>query len=215
MSQQSKYIKTIDLFQSPPDKKIDEAGLMDFFTGALNVAGDAVQRQIKQKVTAYLLERLGIEEKSKLSRVVQEVVEEIPISDYYEIISGESDAEYWSPKLAKAFKGFILSEGFNTIAESWGINSTGFLYGTIKEALEEFFSNSEYQKEFTAFISTLISPNFGGDEKLSGYKYDSGKQDFKSQIEEYVKGKKPSQQPSKKEAQGLINSFVTGFNSFK
>lgn len=212
MSIKSKYIVRLDSFQIN-EENVNEDGMMDFFSGMLDIAGDALQRQVKQKVVAYLLERLGIEEKSKLSRVVQEVVEEIELADYYDIIAGKKTAEYWAPKLAKAFQGFILSEGFNGMAESWGIESTGFLYGTIKEALEEFFSDPNYQKDFANTVMSIISPIMGGETNFSS-KSSSADADLKSEIKSFVQDKKPGDKPTKKEAEGIVNSFIKGFGEF-
>lgn len=208
-----KYIQDLNSFGSEPT---NEASLVDFFSGVVDIAGDAVQRQLKQKVTAFLLSKLGILEKSKLSRVVQEVVEEIPISDYYQIISGEKGSDYWAPKLAKAFQGFILGEGFNNMAESWGIDSGGFLYGTIREAIEELFSDPNYQRDFSNFLIGMISPELGIS-KPSNYggttNYKEG--DIRSEVLDFVKSKSPNEKPTKKEAENLVNSFVQNFEDFK
>jgi hypothetical protein len=210
---QDKYILDLNSFSSTPENT-NEASLVDFFSGVVDIAGDAIQRQLKQKVVAYLLNRLGIVEKSKLSRVVQEVVEEIELKDYYGIISGEMGADYWAPKFAKAFQGFILAEGFNNIAESWGIDSTGFIYGTIKEALEEMFSDPDYQKNFTSFIMGAIGPSFDGGKSSSSKPFAADK-DIRSQVSKFVQSKKTSEKPSKKEAEGLVNAFVQKFDEFK
>lgn len=205
-----KYIQDLNSFDI---QNTSEASLVDFFSGVVDVAGDAIQRQLKQKVVAFLLKKLGILEKSKLSRVVQEVVEEIELADYYGIIAGEKGADYWAPKLAKAFQGFILGEGFNNLAESWGIDSTGFLYGTIKEALEEFFSDPNYQREFSNFLMDLIGSEFG--EETNSFRPASKDDNLRSQISAFVGNKTPNEKPTKKEAESLVNTFVQNFGDFK
>jgi hypothetical protein len=205
-----KYIQDLNSFGI---ENTSEASLVDFFSGVVDIAGDAIQRQLKQKVVAFLLKKLGILEKSKLSRVVQEVVEEIELADYYGIIAGEKGADYWAPKLAKAFQGFILSEGFNNLAESWGIDSTGFLYGTVKEALEEFFSDPDYQKEFSNFLMNLIGSEFG--EETNSFRPSSQDSNIRSKISSFVGNKSPNEKPTKKEAENLVSSFVKNFEDFK
>jgi len=205
-----KYIQDLNSFDI---ENTNEASLVDFFSGVVDIAGDAIQRQLKQKVVAFLLKKLGILEKSKLSRVVQEVVEEIELADYYGIIAGEKGADYWAPKLAKAFQGFILSEGFNNLAESWGIDSTGFLYGTIKEALEEFFSDPNYQKEFSSFLMNLIGSEFG--EETNSFRPQTKDTSLRDEITSFVGNKSPNEKPSKKEAEKLVSTFVKNFGDFK
>jgi hypothetical protein len=210
--EKQKYIQDLNSFGS---ETTNEASLVDFFSGVVDIAGDAIQRQLKQKVVAFLLNKLGILEKSKLSRVVQEVVEEIEIGDYYGIISGEKGADYWAPKLAKAFQGFILSEGFNNLAESWGIDSSGFLYGTIKEALEESFSDPNYQKNLSNFMIGLIGPELGGASSSTSGNPVYGDSGIRSKITKFVQGKSPSEKPTKKEAEKMVTSFVQNFENFK
>jgi hypothetical protein len=205
-----KYILTLENF-SPEDHSTNENDLVDFFSGLVDIGGDALQRQLKQKVTAFLLDKLGIKEKSKFSRIVQEVVEEIEIADYYDIVAGRKDANYWAPKLAKSFQGFLLSEGLNGMAESWGLDTTGFLYGTIKEAMEEYFTDPGFQKKFAESVVSLISPLIGG-ESTAAKPFSSTDSGIRSEIEEFVKTKKPNEKPSKKEAESLVNSMMTGFN---
>ena len=210
MDPNSRYILTLENFNHE-DYSTNENDLTDFFYGLVDIGGDAIQRQLKQKVTSFLLEKLGIKEKSKFSRIVQEVVEEIELSDYYDIIAGKKDAEYWAPKLAKSFQGFLLSEGLNGMAESWGLDTTGFLYGTIKEALEEYFTDPEFQKKFAESIVSLISPLVGG-EATAAKPFTSTDSGIRSEIEQFVKTKKPSEKPTKKDAEALIGSMLSGFN---
>jgi hypothetical protein len=78
-----KHIKSIDSFPSVNE----EFGFLDVLSKGVEFIGTGISNTIKQKITAYLLEYLGIREESPLSVMLQEVVEEIEISEYYGIIS--------------------------------------------------------------------------------------------------------------------------------
>jgi hypothetical protein len=56
----------------------------------------------------------------------------------------------------------------NGMAESWGIDSSGFLYGSIKEALEEYFTNPNFQNKFAETIRQIIAilPKYAGTTKF-------------------------------------------------
>jgi|LakMenEpi03Aug12_release.lakeMendotaPanAssembly.Ray.scaffolds.fasta_scaffold597513_2 hypothetical protein len=203
----NRFIHSLDSFSK--SEKMDEADLTDMLSGFLGVAGDAVKREAKQKITAFLLEKLGIQEKSKFSRVVQEVVEEIPISDYPEIISGETNVEYWAPKFAKSIQGFLMSEGLNGMAESWGIDSSGFLYGSIKEALEEYFTNPNFQNKFAETIISIMGPSLGAGKNLSNKSLSSVGSGMKDDILKYSQAAEDGKKPSRKEADSYLKDFFS------
>ena len=86
--------------------------------------------------------------------MVQEFVATIPFSDIPGIITGEkANAEYFVPKLAEFIPRFFQRKGIDTIASSLGINSTGWLYSTLRNMLETDLGKQNLNK----FLNSLFN----------------------------------------------------------
>lgn len=146
-------VKTFDEFSINEDFSL--AGILSH---ALPLLGDSFGQTIRQKIAATLIEKLGIEDKSTLSVMVQEFVATIPFSDIPGIITGEkANAEYFVPKLAEFIPRFFQRKGIDTIASSLGINSTGWLYSTLRNMLETDLGKQNLNK----FLNSLFNVDSG------------------------------------------------------
>lgn len=158
------YIKPLSSFDSV-NEDFSLSSLFKGFGGAiesgLNFLGAGFINTIKQKFAAFLMERLGVVEESPLSKIVQEVVEEIEINEYIGLISGKNaNVEFFVPKFSSAIVDFLQRTGFDGIAQSIGIETNGYLYNTLREALEERLSKSENLKEdIEKVIFSALNPS--------------------------------------------------------
>ena len=90
--------------------------------------------------------------------MVQEFVATIPFSDIPGIITGEkANPEYFVPKLAEFIPRFFQRKGIDTIASSLGINSTGWLYSTLRNMLETDLGKQNLNK----FLNSLFNVDSG------------------------------------------------------
>jgi len=162
-----KHIKSIDSFPSVNE----EFGFLDVLSKGVEFIGTGISNTIKQKITAYLLEYLGIREESPLSVILQEVVEEIEISEYYGIISGKNvSMDFFIPKFAEALVEFLQRTGFDGIAESIGIEKTGWLYSVARESISEKLSESEnLKKDIEVLLNSVFNSSKGSGRKLEDF----------------------------------------------
>ena len=152
----SRIIKNFDSFSDEEtNESFQFSDLGGFFDGLLGFAGEGLRKTIKQKVAAKLMEQIGVEENSNMSVIVQEVVDQIPIEDYPELLTGEkANVDYLAPLMAKALQEFIQRKGLDSLATQMGIKPTGWLYSTLREGLQ-----SEKGK---AIIENALIEAFGG-----------------------------------------------------
>lgn len=138
-------IKSFSDFHNPPNDRMNE-GVMDFFGGLLSKAGGAVNDVIKGKITAYFLDFFGIKEGTFLSKVVQNVAEQIDWTEYKDLVFGQTiPVSKLAPKLSDATMESIIEIGLDPIAEKMGVDDTnGLIYKTIREMI----SNETKKKEF-------------------------------------------------------------------
>lgn len=134
----SKIIKDFNSFSAENTNEAFEwSDLGNMFSGIVGFAGEGLRKTIKQKVAASLMERLGIEENSTLSVLVQEVVDQIPVKDYPALFTGEkANVEYLAPLMSKTLQEFIQRKGIDTLAQQLGIKTNGWLYSTLREGLQ-------------------------------------------------------------------------------
>ena len=134
----SRIIKDFDSFsEEETNEAFQFSDLGGFFNGLLGFAGEGLRKTIKQKVAAKLMEQLGVEENSNMSVIVQEVIDQIPISDYPKLLTGEkANVQYLAPMMAKALQEFIQRKGLDSLATQMGIKPTGWLYSTLREGLQ-------------------------------------------------------------------------------
>jgi len=150
----SRIIKDFDSFS---DNNVNESweDFGNFFTNIFGFAGEGLRKTIKQKVAAKLMEQIGVKENSNMSAIVQEVIDQIPISDYPKLLSGENaNVEYLAPVLAKSLQEFIQRKGLDSLAEQMGIEPTGWLYSTLREGLQS--------ERGRAIIENALVEAFGG-----------------------------------------------------
>jgi len=155
-------IKKIQSFDEFTGQKIEEANDSFFsfdFLGNLFTKGfDAFTDVLKNKATAYILKYLGIGENTILSQIVQQMVEQFEVKDYWGILfNGKADAMYLAPKAAKATQEFLISEGLDGIAEKLGVtDKNGYLFKTISEYIQNQTSTGDFQKTLENFYLGLF-----------------------------------------------------------
>jgi len=152
----SRIIKDFNTFK---EDQINEGfSLSDiggFFSGVLGFAGEGLRKTIKQKVAASLMERLGVEENSVFSTLIQEVVDQIPVKDYPKLFTGEkANVEYLAPMMSKAIQELIQRKGIDGIAQQLGLKTDGWLFSIIREGIQ-----SESGREN---IENMLISAFGG-----------------------------------------------------
>jgi hypothetical protein len=147
-------------------KKLNEADLFSW-DSAKNLFGkglDAISDVVKAKVTAQLLEKLGIKEGSIFSKLVENFVETIPVGDYYSLLfKGKASASYLAPKAAQATVEFLQEKGLDGIAQALGIDEKGLIYRSISEMISNETSKGEFKKTLEEFYLGI----FGGFESIS------------------------------------------------
>jgi hypothetical protein len=130
--------------------------LGDLFTNGFSAFSDV----LKGKVISYLTEYLGIAEGSIFSKLLQNYVEQIPVSDYYSILfNSKIDAKYLAPKAAQATMEFLTEMGVDGIAANLGVKDrNGYLYRTISEMLTNQITRNGFTKNLESFYLSM----FGG-----------------------------------------------------
>jgi hypothetical protein len=137
----SRIIKNFDSFSH---EEVNEAfqlsDLGGFFSGLVDFAGEGIQRTIKQKIAAKLMEQLGVEENSILSSLIQEAVSGIPISDYPKLLTGENaNVEYLAPLMAESIQRLIERKGLDGIAKQIGFSvdpPNNKIYSVVRNGLQ-------------------------------------------------------------------------------
>jgi len=121
----------------------------NFLGGLLPSLGSGFTKTLKQKLAAVILEKFGIEENSELSVIVQEFVDQIPPTDIPGIISGEkATPEYFAPRMAGFVQEYVQRKGLDNIAAKLGISTTGWIYSTLRETLQEQIGKEKLTKFF-------------------------------------------------------------------
>ena len=120
-------IQKVQNFDQFTSQKIEEANdsffSFDFLGNLFNKGFDAFTDVLKGKVTAYLMEYLGIGEGTILSKLVQNFVEQIEVKDYYAILfKSKMNARYLAPKAANATMEFLVEKGFGEVAKALGVS---------------------------------------------------------------------------------------------
>lgn len=207
----SSIIKNFDDFQN--EKGLDESNM---FSSLFSKATTAVTDVITTKITAYLLNLLGISEKSIFSTLVQEFIEQIPIKDYITVFFGRKvDSNYLAPKAADATMEFLTREGFDGIAKNLGIEEDGFIYRTITEMISNEVKSKEFREKLEKFYFEAFNTfGFGGEfidtfSRTEKTKVANEFQKLASKQAEEIKGSS-SQDQNQGYADNLINSFFGG-----
>lgn len=171
-------VKSFEDFSSN-DPKLEES-LMDdifgMFGKLLPVAGEGFVKTIKQKISASIIEKIGVKENSMLSGFVQEMVASIPVRDIPGIITGsKTNTEYLVPLLAESTQNFIQRKGLEQLLEPLGAEPNGWLVATLRNAiqgeigkknLEKLYSSLLGSESFSSSVMSKFSPQ--EKEQLSG-----------------------------------------------
>lgn len=128
--------------------------LSSILSSILPALGSGFTKTIKQKIVATLVGTIGIKPDSTLSVLLQEFVDQLPITDLPGIMSGEKGgAEYFAPKLAAFVQETVQRKGMDTFAEKLGIDTNkGWLYPILRETLQTQIG----MENLTKFFLTLF-----------------------------------------------------------
>jgi len=171
-------VKSFEDFSSE-GSRIDESifdDILGMFGKLLPVAGEGFIRTIKQKISAAIIEKIGVKENSMLSGFVQEVVASIPVKDIPGIITGsKTNTEYLVPLLAESTQNFIQRKGLEQLLEPLGAEPNGWLVATIRNAIQGEIGKKNLEKMYTSLLgaepfSNSVMDKFSPEEKeqLSG-----------------------------------------------
>lgn len=165
------YIISFNEFDySINENNLDE-GFQDILMNGLGMLGNGFVKTIKQKAIAYVMTYLKIKEKSPVSKLIQEIFDEIDIKDYYGIVTGKhTNWDFFIPKIAKGFVEFLQRSGFDEVAESIGIESDGYLYSVIRNIITDKIAD---RKNFTKDIETFLHGIFKDSSPSKGINIDS------------------------------------------
>jgi hypothetical protein len=138
----------------------EDFSLQGLLSSVLPALGGGFMKEVKQKIAASLLERLGIDEGSELSVLVQEFVDSIPVSDIPGIATGENiNAKYFAPKFAQFLQEYVQRRGLDNIAAKFGVNPNGWIYGILRETLQTQLGKEKLTNFFLSAFGA--GPNIG------------------------------------------------------
>lgn len=162
------------------DRVNEDNSVWDDITGFLGriipSLGEGFTRTIKQKVSAAIIEKIGVREDTTLSALVQEIVASIPVADLPGIITGsKANAEYLAPLLAEATQNFIQRKGLENLMQPLGAEPNGWLVATIRNSIQGEIGKDRLEKMYAELLgSESLTPSvmskFSDEEKqkLSG-----------------------------------------------
>jgi hypothetical protein len=209
-------VKSFDEFNSGELTEASSSVFSFDFLGNLFTKGlDAFSDVLKGKVTAFLMEKLGISEGSIFSKLVQNFVETIPVADYYAILfKGKVSAPYLAPKAAQATLEFLQEKGVDGIADALGVSDkNGLLYRTISEALTNQTTQQNFKKSMENFFLQL----FGGISETSVEDFQKSlSSSEKSQLSNSLVQAAKSQGveiKDDKDKDGVLNNFFSNLNT--
>ena len=209
-------VKSFDEFNSGELTEASSSVFSFDFLGNLFTKGlDAFSDGLKGKVTAFLMEKLGISEGSIFSKLVQNFVETIPVADYYAILfKGKVSAPYLAPKAAQATLEFLQEKGVDGIADALGVSDkNGLLYRTISEALTNQTTQQNFKKSMENFFLQL----FGGISETSVEDFQKSlSSSEKSQLSNSLVQAAKSQGveiKDDKDKDGVLNNFFSNLNT--
>ena len=142
-------------------KRLDEFvnedwSLTGILSSVLPSLGTGFTKTVKQKLAASLMDVIGIKPDTMLSTLLQEFVDQIPVADIPEIISGEKGgAEYFAPKMAAFVQETVQRKGMDTFAEKLGIDpNNGWLYPILRETLQGEIGKEKLTKFFLSLFDS-------------------------------------------------------------
>jgi hypothetical protein len=204
-------IKTFSEFKSSNTSEVNE-GVLDYLGNLVSSAGTGISDVIKGKAAAYLMKFFGISEKSILSKLVQNFVEQIPVMDLFGILfQGKANSAYLAPKAADATIEFLTEKGLDGIATDLEIETDGWIYRTISEML----SNEARRKDFRQMLESFYLSAFNGFEAIGTEDFaksltPSEQKQFATGIEGMAKKSGNDLDIQPKETSNVINNFLSG-----
>jgi hypothetical protein len=217
-------VKSFEDFSSK-GSRIDESifdDILGMFGKLLPVAGEGFIRTIKQKISAAIIEKIGVKENSMLSGFVQEVVASIPVKDIPGIITGsKTNTEYLVPLLAESTQNFIQRKGLEQLLEPLGAEPNGWLVATIRNAIQGEIGKKNLEKMFTSLLgaepfSNSVMDKFSPEEKeqLSGSLAQQAMKVYPTSVKKNLSTPSDSTQGTQKETdfEALTKMFSGLFN---
>jgi hypothetical protein len=158
-------IKDYDQF-----KEVNETdmGLLRFVTG---IAGDQLEKTIKQRVTSMVLEYMGIpggdpnDPQGKgewIREIFVKTVANVSLKEMDKIISGEikyNNEEFWVEKLAKALKEHLVDTGPSSrqVVNFIGVTPDGFIGRLISNSWREYILNEKRLEQTLKALWRLVA----------------------------------------------------------
>jgi hypothetical protein len=167
--------------------------------------GTGLTKTIKQKITASLLEKIGVKENSTFSTIIQEVVDSIELKEMPGLLTGENaNADFLAPRLAQAVQEYIQRKGLDSLVVPLGVDPNGWMYSTIRESLQGELGK---EKLTNFFLGALGSDSIGA-EALS--KLDPNSKD---QLKDTLAQKLAKEYPYKNSGSSSSGSNTSGSKS--
>jgi hypothetical protein len=190
-----------------PEENLNES---NWFSSLISKTWTGFTDVITTKVAAYLLKFLGIGETSIFSKLVQNFVEQIPLSDYPKIFfKKKADSKYLAPKAADATIEFLTDVGLDGVAEKLGIEPTGYIYRTINEMISNETKRKGFRENLEVFYLNLFSSLSFSDGKFGNTFSSSEKNKIGSEIQKAARKQVEETGKSKIEgsAEALLNNL--------
>ena len=204
-------IKTFSEYKSENKHNVNE-GVFDYLGNLVSSAGTGISDVIKGKAASYLMEFFGIGEKSILSKLVQNFVEQIPVMDLFGILfQGKANSAYLAPKAADATIEFLTEKGLDGIATDLKIETDGWIYRTISEML----SNEARRKDFRQMLEDFYLSAFNGFAPLDAEEFSktltpTEQRQFTAGLEGMAKKSGNDLEVPSGESKNVISDFLSG-----
>jgi hypothetical protein len=157
----TRIVKNFDAF-SNDDQIHEDFDVMGLLGKTIGYLGDGFIDTIKQKFTARLLEKLGIEEESIASEFVQQVVSSIDMKEWPGILSGDNNnMKFFIPKIAESVQFTLERKGFDGIARGIGLKPSSIILRTLVNTIQDKATGKERIEKF--LFELFGEDNIGGD----------------------------------------------------
>lgn len=158
----TKIIKNFSEFQ-----RIDEAGVMDFFSGLIGSGSTAFKDVIKGKVSDYLIRFFGVNPESIFGTIVRNFAETVDVSELYGFITkgkGSISPKTLAPKLADVTMETLTELGVDGVATRLGIEDKGgWIYRTMKEMISNQSKQADFREKVVVFWTAILTSVAGDD----------------------------------------------------
>lgn len=203
------------------DARVDESlfdDILGMFGKLIPVAGEGFIKTIKQKISASIIEKIGVKENSMLSGYVQEIVASIPVKDIPGIITGsKTNTEYLVPLLAESTQNFIQRKGLEQLLEPLGAEPNGWLVATIRNAIQGEIGKRNLEKIFSSLLgseslSSSVMSKFTDQEKekLSGTLAQQAMKTYPTSVEKNLSGQESSASDKKETDFDALTKMFSG-----